>query len=99
MTKEERERERIRRTYRLLQTRQIIAITIALFLVLLLAVVAKRPDVFGSYPRKTLFGGQAVLIASFLGFTAWNWRCPSCSAFLASNLFRRRCRRCGVELQ
>lgn len=93
------ERERIVRAYRALQSRQIIAITAALFLVALLAVVHRRPDLFGAYAKSSLFAGQAIIICAFLGFTAVNWRCPSCRAFLSSDMFRRRCKRCGAELQ
>lgn len=91
--------EHTRREYRKRQTRQIIAMTAALFLVILVAVVHRRPDIFGAHSRASLFATQAIVIAAFLGFSSWNWRCPACSAFLSSDLYRRRCRKCGVELQ
>lgn len=93
------DRERIMRLFRVRQTRQIIAMTVALFLVLLVAVVHKRPDLFGTYSRGALFAVQAISIAAFLGFTNWNWRCPACSAFLSSDIHRRRCKKCGAHLQ
>ncbi len=92
-------KDRIMQAYRMRQNRQIIAITVSLFLVLLLAAVHKRPDVFGTYRKETLFEAQVLIIGAFCGFTAWNWRCPSCKSFLSSDISRRRCRRCGVRLQ
>jgi tRNA(Ile2) C34 agmatinyltransferase TiaS len=89
----------IMREYRKRQSRQIIAMTAALFFVLFAAAVYKRPDLFGSYAKETLFTVQAVIIAVFIGFTVQNWRCPSCNAFLSSDIYRRRCRRCGTRLQ
>ena len=88
----------MRREYRVRQTRQIIAIAAALFLVLLVAVVHRRPDLFGEHSRSLLFGLQALTIAAFIGFSAANWRCPSCQAFLGSDIHRSRCRKCGETL-
>ncbi len=92
-------KDQIKQVYRVRQSRQIIAIAMSLFLVLLLAVVYKRPDIFGTYAKKTLFAAQTVVIGAFCGFTAQNWRCPSCRSFLAGDMSRRRCRRCGAHLQ
>lgn len=91
--------DRVRRMFRVRQTRQIIAIAVALFLVVLVAAVHKRPDLFGDHPRGLLFGLQALAIASFLGFTAANWRCPACGSFLGSDIHRTHCRKCGNRLQ
>ncbi len=96
---QQRKRDQIMHAYHALQNRQIVAIAAALFLVLLLAAAYKRPDVFGSFDKTMLFTLQAFIIALFIGFTAWNWRCPSCRAFLANDISRRQCRRCGARLQ
>jgi tRNA(Ile2) C34 agmatinyltransferase TiaS len=89
----------IKRTFRARQTRQIIAMAAAMFLVLLGAVLHRRPDLFGEFSRGTLFGLQAISIGVFLGYTAQNWRCPSCNRHLGSNIFRSRCEKCGARLQ
>lgn len=89
----------VRRLFRKRQTRQIIAIAVALFLVALVAVMHRRPDLFGEHSRDLLFGLQAVVIAAFIGITAANWRCPACGAFLGSDIHRTRCRKCGDRLQ
>jgi hypothetical protein len=89
--------QEIRRHYHLRQNRQIIAIAIALFLVLLSAVLYKRPLI--ELSKGVLFGMQAVAIAAFLGFTAVNWRCPACGKRLGSNINRRVCAKCGARLQ
>jgi hypothetical protein len=94
-----RDDKEIMREYRSRQSRQAIAIAIALFLVILCAVLYKRPDLFGPVSRSAMFGLQAITIAGFLGFTAANWRCPACGKHLGSDIYRTRCNKCGVRLQ
>jgi hypothetical protein len=65
------------------QGRQILALAAALFLVILLAVVYKRHDLFGEYS----------------GFTAINWRCPSCNKYLGKDINKRACRHCKTRLR
>jgi len=89
----------IKSDYRQRQTRQIIAVAVAIFLVLLAAVLYKRPDLLGAFSGQTLFGLQAICIAAFLGYTAYNWRCPSCDKHLGGNIHRQRCGKCGARLQ
>lgn len=84
--------------FKKLQTRQIIAVAIALFLVLLAAVIHKRPDLFGGFSSRSLFAAQAIIIAAFIGFTAVNWRCPSCRKHLGGDINRRVCSKCGARL-
>jgi len=81
------------------QSRQFIAIAAALFLVMLCAVIYKRPDIFGEFSTTALFGAQALCIASFVGFTAQNWRCPSCGKYLGNDIIRRACKKCGARLR
>ncbi len=93
------DQEKIIRTFRVRQNRQILAIAAALFLVLLTAVVYKRSDLFGVFPKNLLFGIQAVVIGGFIGFSAVNWRCPSCNKFLGRDVHQDACRRCGARLR
>jgi uncharacterized membrane protein YkgB len=88
----------IQREYRARQTRQIIAVTAAIFIVLLVAILYKRPDLLGAFSGRTLFGMQVTTIASFLVYTAYNWRCPSCDKHLGGNIHRQRCGKCGARL-
>jgi len=88
-----------RRNFEVRQSRQILAIAITLFLVLLLAVIYKRPDRFGEFSKDTIFGLQVVLISAFIGFTALNWRCPSCKKYLGKDIHRRICKKCGTRLR
>jgi ribosomal protein S27AE len=81
------------------QNRQFIAIAIALFAVLLCAVVYKRPDLFGAFSKGALFGTQVVIIGSYIGFTSQNWKCPSCGKYLGTDINRRICKKCGVQLR
>ncbi|MCK9418065.1 MAG: hypothetical protein M0R70_01650 [Nitrospirae bacterium] len=81
------------------QNRQFMAIAAALFSVLLCAVVYKRPDLFGAFSKVTLFGAQAVIIGSYIGFTSQNWKCPSCGKYLGTDINRHVCKKCGARLQ
>mgnify|MGYP006268576091 CR=1 FL=1 len=91
--------DKIKREFRMRQNRQIVAMTAAMFIVLLGAVLYKRPDLLGAFSGRTIFALQAVTIAAFLGFSAYNWRCPSCDKHLGSDVNRRQCRKCGARLQ
>ncbi len=88
----------IMKEFRRRQTRQIVAVAIALFLVLLVAVIHRRSDIFGDISKHMLFAVQALLIALFIGFTAVNWRCPSCGKHLGGDIHRSRCSKCGSRL-
>jgi len=84
--------------FRKLQTRQIIAIAVALFIILLCAVLYKRPVYFGEFSKTTLFTAQLLTIGIFIGFTAANWVCPSCGKHLGTDIHRRVCRKCRARL-
>jgi len=79
--------------------RQSVAIVVALFVVLFLAVLYNRPTVLGEFSKNTLFGAQFIVIAAFIGFSSINWRCPSCNKYLGSDMNRRVCRKCGSRLR
>jgi hypothetical protein len=89
----------IKREFWLRQGRQFLAIAVALFLVILMAVVYKRHDLVGEFSKNSLVAAQLVVIAAFIGFTAFNWRCPSCKKYLGSDIFRRACRHCKTRLR
>ncbi len=96
---EKKDRNRTMQDFRLRQNRQFIAIAAALFLVLLSAVIYRRPDLFGEFSKSTLFGTQVAIIAAFIGFTGFNWRCPSCTRYLGNDINRRICKKCGARLR
>lgn len=79
--------------------RQLLAITVAAWLVLFLAVLHKGPTLLGEFSKSTLFGAQVVVIAAFFGFSNFNWRCPSCNKYLGHDMNRRVCRKCGSRLR
>jgi len=85
--------------FRIRQGRQYLAISVTLLLVILLTVIYKRPDLFGEFSREIISITQIVLIAAFIGFSSFNWRCPSCKKYLGNNIGRQRCRQCGTRLQ
>jgi len=99
MKMEKKDRDRIVQDFRSRQNRQFIAIAAALFLVLLAAVIHRRPDLFGEFSKSTLFGVQVVIIAAFIGFTGFNWRCPSCTKYMGNDINRRICKKCGARLR
>jgi len=78
--------------------RQLLAIGVALFLVLFLALLYKYP-VLGELSKNTVFGAQVIVIATFIGFTSINWRCPSCNKFLGHDIDVRICRKCRDRLR
>lgn len=81
------------------QGRQILAVAIALFLVISVAVVYKRHDLFGEFSKSSLFAAQLVVISAFIGFTAINWRCPSCKKYLGKDIHKLMCRHCKTRLR
>lgn len=91
--------KQIMREFTARQSRQYVAMAISMFLVLLAAVLYKRPGVLGEFSKSSLFGLQALCIASFAGFTAYNWRCPSCGKFLGHDINRRACGSCKARLR
>ena len=84
--------------FRIRQGRQYLAISLTLLLVILLTVIYKRPDLFGEFSREIISITQITLIVVFIGFSSFNWRCPSCKKYLGNNIGRQRCRRCGTRL-
>lgn len=96
---QKRDDKEIKHDFWVRQGRQFIAIAIVVFLVLLMAVLYKRHDLIGEYSKDTLFAAQLLVIAVFIGFTAFNWRCPSCKKHLGSDINRRICKKCGERLR
>ncbi len=96
---QKKDNNQILQEFHLRQSRQIIAIAITLFFVLLAAVLYKRPDVFWTFSKSALYSMQIVTIAAFLVFTAYNWTCPSCKKGLGSDINKRVCKKCGARLQ
>jgi len=96
---QKRDNKQIMRDFGLRQSRQFLAIAVTLLLILLLSVVYKRSDLFGEFSKNAIFAAQIVLIAAFIGFSAFNWRCPSCNKYLGSNINRRICKQCGTRLR
>jgi uncharacterized membrane protein YkvI len=91
--------EQIKQEFHQRQTRQIIAIAIALFVVMLCAVMYKRPGVLGEYSKASLFAVQIVTIASFMVYTSYNWRCPVCGKSLGTDINKRSCKKCKTRLR
>ena len=89
----------IMREFYLRQSHQFIAIAVALFLVLSCAILYKRPDLLGEFSKASLYGAQITIILSFIVFTAYNWKCPSCDKYLGADINRRTCKHCKTRLR
>jgi hypothetical protein len=96
---QKRDNKQIMRDFGLRQSRQFLAIAATLLLLLFLTLLYKRSDLFGEFSKNTIFAAQIVLIGAFIGFSAFNWRCPSCNKYLGSNINRRICKQCGTRLR
>jgi hypothetical protein len=97
--KQQKDPKQIQTEFHALQSRQLIAIAITLFLVILAAVLYKRPDVLGEFSKNTLYGMQIATIACFLIYTIFNWNCPACHKGLGHDVHRRVCKKCGARLR
>lgn len=96
---QKRDDSQIKRDFRVRQSRQLLAIGITLLGIVILALIYKRNDVFGEFPKSAIFGLQLIVIAAFAGFAAVNWRCPACKKYLGHDINRRICKKCGSRLQ
>ena len=85
--------------FRLRLNRQLLAMALTMFLLLFLVLVYKRTDIFGEFSKNNIVALQIILIGVFIGFSAINWRCPSCNKYLGSDINKRICKKCGIRLQ
>jgi hypothetical protein len=88
----------IKQDFEVRRKRQLLAIAASLFLVFFLALLYKHP-VLGEISKNTIFGAQVIVITTFIGFTGFNWKCPSCNKFLGNDIGMRICRKCGSTLR
>lgn len=91
--------DQVLKQFSITKSRQLIATLLALSAVIVLALVAKRPDLFGPLSKVTAMKWQLFTILLFINFTAFNWKCPSCRKYLGSDIKKPTCRKCGVRLQ
>jgi Na+/citrate or Na+/malate symporter len=96
---QKRENNQIIRNFRSRQSRQLFAMALTMFLLLFLVLVYKRTDIFGEFSKNNIVASQIILIGVFIGFSAINWRCPSCNKYLGSDINKRICKKCGIRLQ
>ncbi len=96
---EQRDEHRLKQEFQARRTRQVIAVAAAIALIVLVAVLFRRPDLFGGLSKGTIVKVQIVVIILFVNFTSYNWRCPSCRRFLGSDIGRQTCKNCGIRLR
>jgi hypothetical protein len=85
--------------FRLRRGRQLVAIAAALLLIIFLALISNRSDLFGNVSKNTISAMELVVIAAFIGFSSANWRCPSCNRYLGQDINRSICKKCGARLR
>jgi hypothetical protein len=95
----ERDDEHIMLDFGVRRGRQHLAIAATLFLLIFLVLLHSRPNLLGELSKNTTIAIQLAVIAAFIAFSAYNWRCPSCNKYLGSDINRRRCKRCRTRLQ
>ena len=93
------EHDRIVRIFLIRRTRQLIAVTAAILAAILLGAASRYPAVFGELSRRTISILLVAIILAFVNFSSFNWRCPSCSRYLGSDIAQIRCRKCGTSLR
>jgi Na+/citrate or Na+/malate symporter len=96
---QKRDNNQIMQDFRLRQSRQLLAMALTLFLLLFLVLIYKRSDIFGEFSKNNIIALQIILIGVFIGFSAINWRCPSCNKYLGGDINKRICKKCGIRLQ
>jgi len=96
---QKKENNHIMKAFRLRQNRQFLAMALTMFFLLVFVLVYKRSDIFGEFSKNNIVASQIILIGVFIGFSAINWRCPSCNKYLGSDINKRICKKCGIRLQ
>jgi hypothetical protein len=91
--------KQIMREFGLRQSRQFLAIAVILLLLLFLTLLYRRHDIFGVFTKEAVIAAQILLITAFIGFSVFNWRCPSCKKYLGGDINRRICKKCGARLR
>ena len=97
--KQKKDNKQILQDFRVCLNLQYLAISITLFLLILLVLLYRRPDIFGDFSKNAIVLTQILLVGAFVAFSAHNWRCPSCKKYLGSNIHRTACRHCGARLR
>jgi hypothetical protein len=82
------------------RSRQLTAIVLALFLLFSLLWKIGHPGILlGELSRSAATVLEVILIAAFVLFSAFNWRCPACGRYLGPNINPRGCRNCRARLR
>lgn len=97
--KQEKDDKEMMRQFGQRQSRQFLAISVTLLLLLVLTLLYKRHDLFGEFSKMSIVSAQIVTIGVFVAFSFYNWRCPSCRKYLGADINKRVCKRCRTRLQ
>jgi hypothetical protein len=94
------ESEETNRIFAKIRGRQLLGVTAAIWTIIVVAVLSRRPDLVGFIEKGKASLIQILVILAFVCFSAWNWRCPSCNRYLGADFGKKRlCRKCGTRLQ
>jgi len=91
--------DKIKQEFKIRRTRQIIAIGTTLALLLLLALLYNHTHILEGFAKKDILSAQILILCVFIGFSSYNWKCPSCNSYIGPDINRRVCRHCGATLR
>lgn len=94
-----RDKDRIKREFKTRRIRQIIAIGTTLALLLLLAILYNHTQMLEGFAKNDILAAQILLLCSFIAFSWYNWKCPSCNNYVGPDINRAACRHCGAKLR
>lgn len=91
--------EKIKQEFKARRIRQIVAIGTTLVLLLLLAALYDHTHLLQGFAKKDILSAQILILCAFIGFSSYNWKCPSCNSYIGPDINRRLCRHCGARLR
>lgn len=78
---------------------RLVGVVCLILMVPLLILIYAVPDKFPIISGKVGIISLASLIGVTIGYTLYNWRCPSCHKLLGKNMIVKSCTHCGVKLR
>jgi hypothetical protein len=91
--------EKIKQEFKALRTRQLVAIGVTLALLLLIALLYNHTHMLEGFAKNDILSAQILILCVFIGFSSYNWKCPSCNSYIGPDINRRICKHCGARLR
>lgn len=88
------------REFRMRRSRQLTAIAVVIGMLVSILWKLNHPGILtGELSRPVAVFLELALMAAFLFYSAYNWRCPSCGRYLGADINPGRCRSCGARFR